>query len=108
MISLLYNALLLRLSANALVILPPNLSMLGESSTTPLLTISLVCLHKNTKSVELRRQNNSMQLSHTAEKYAIPQDPLTQLKPPLSVAIGHSKAHKKDYSAPRMPPLENM
>ena len=49
MISLPDNAPLMRLSANALVILLPNLSMLGESSITPLPTISLACHHKNMK-----------------------------------------------------------
>lgn len=108
MISLPNNALLMRLSANALVILLPNLSMLGESSITPLPTIFLACHHKNMKSAVLKRRSNSMQLLHIAEKYAILLKPLTQLKPPLSTAIGHSEAHEKDYSAPRMPPLENM
>ena len=109
MISLPDNALLLHLSANALVIPPPNLSMLGESSITPLLTISLACHHKNMKSAALRRRSNSMQSLHTAEKYVMPLKPLTHPKPPLSTAIGHSEAHQKDYSAaPRMPPLENM
>ena len=108
MISLPDNALLMRLSANALVILPPNLSMLGESSITPLPTISLACHHKNIKSAALRRRSNSMQSLHTAEKYVMPLKPLTHPKPPLSTAIGHSEAHEKDYSALRMPPLENM
>jgi len=108
MISLPDNTLLMRLSANALVVPPPNLSMLGKSSITPLPTISLACHHKNMKSAALRRRSNSMQSLHTAEKYVMPLKPLTHPKPPLSTAIGQSEVHKKDCSAPRMPPLENM
>ena len=89
MISLPDNALLMRLSANALVILPPNLSMLGESSITPLPTISLACHHKNMKSAALRRRSNSMQSLHIAEKCVMLLKPLTLLKPPLSAATGH-------------------
>ena len=108
MISLPDNALLMRLSANALVVPPPNSSMLGKSSITPLPTIFLACHHKNMKSAALRRRSNSMQSLHTAEKYVMLLKPLTHPKLPLSTAIGHSEAHQKDYSAPRMPPLENM
>lgn len=105
MISLPNNALLMCLSANALVILPPNLSMLGKSSITPLPTISLACHHKNMKSAALRRRSNSIQSLHTAEKCVMLLKPLTLLKPLLSTATGHDamSQRKRLTRAPLLP-----